>query len=211
MKKIILVMLGTVLILGITQLQAQEKGNRKEFRKNKMERGDKRNGFGKDLQLTDEQKAKAKAINEEYQAKMKALKSDDNITMGEYKKREAALKKERREKLEAILTPEQKEKVKEDKENTAENIDKMMDKMKTDLNLSESQATKIKAIHIAYAAKIKAIRDNDNLTPEEKKQQILEVSKARRAEVDTVLTKEQIKKRDEILKERKDKRFRKQQ
>ncbi len=211
MKKIILAMLGTVLILGITQLQAQENGNRKEFRKNKMERGDKHDGFGKDLQLTDEQKAKAKAINEEFRTKMKALKSDDNITMGEFKKRESALKKERIEKLEAILTPEQKEKVKEGKENTAENIDKMMDKMKTDLNLSESQTTKIKAIHTAYAAKIKAIRDNDDLTPEEKKQQILEVSKARRAEVDTVLTKEQIKKRDEILKERKDKRFRKQQ
>lgn len=203
MKKVVVAMLGTVLLIGFNQIQAQVRGqnrNAKTFKQNKEGKHGLYNGFGKDLQLTDEQKAKAKTINEEYRAKIKALKSNNNLTMGEYKKQEATLQQERREKLNALLTPEQKEKIKDNRE---EKQEKKLEKMKSTLNLSDDQVNKIKDIHSKYAAKVKAIRDDNSLTPDQKKQQLKTINDDRKKEVDGVLTPDQVKKRDELIKGRK--------
>ncbi|MBX2931730.1 MAG: hypothetical protein KF781_07290 [Chitinophagaceae bacterium] len=213
MKKIMLVMLGTSLLFSVSKINAQETQRTKRmqgFQQGRMERMKNGNEFGKNLNLTDEQKAKAREINKDYQSKINALKSNDKLTMGEFKKQEATLKKERNDKLFAILTPEQKEKAEKFKNNVQEGKGQKAEQMKKELNLTDEQAAKIKDINATYATKIKAIRDNSSLSKEEKKQQLSALMKERKNAVDKVLTQEQIKKRDELLKERKSKRMSKE-
>lgn len=197
MKRITILLMSASLLLSFTIVQAQETGGKRRGKLEKREKmaGDKKAGFGKDLNLTEEQKAEAKKINEEYNAKVKALKSNDKITMGEYNKQMAALQKERREKLEAILTPEQKEKVesrKQDKEDKMQKREEMvLEKMKENLNLSDDQVTKIKTINETYAKKAQAVRNDKNLSQEQKKQALLAIAKERKEAIGNTLTTEQ--------------------
>lgn len=197
MKKITILLMSVTFMLGYTNLQAQERvgkrGNKFEKRE-KMGEG-RKGGFAKNLDLTDQQKADAKKINDEYNAKVKALKSNDKLTMGEYNKQMADLQKERKAKLEALLTPEQKAKAAEMKGNAQDKADKrqdkMIEKMKTNLDLSDDQVAKIKTIHQNFATKAKAIREDNNLSAEQKKEQLATLAKERKEAVNNVLTPEQ--------------------
>jgi Spy/CpxP family protein refolding chaperone len=207
MKKITILLMSAALLVSYTNLQAQERGGKRGNKLDKREKmGEGRKaGFGKNLDLTEQQKADAKKINDEYNAKVKALKSNDKLTMAEYNKQMAELQKERRTKLEALLTPEQKAKATEMKENAQEKADirqeKMLEKMKTNLNLSDDQVAKIKSIHENYATKAKAIREDKNLSAEQKKDQLATLAKERKEAVNNVLTPEQ-KEKQKSLKNR---------
>ncbi len=201
MKHIKMYVLGVVLLIGLHQLQAQNKPGNRGQRFQKSEKMNARNNaieFAKELNLTDEQKAKVKTINEEFRTKAKALKDNDKLTMGEYKTQMAALQKERKEKLEAVLTPEQKQKAKElrqkNKEKKEANSDARIKKMQENLNLSDAQVSKIKEQNSTFNTKAKAIRDNTSLTPAEKKQQLVALNKERKDAVKSILTKEQLEK-----------------
>ena len=77
------------------------------------------------------------------------LNKNENITVKESRDKKEALRKEQKEKMLAILTPEQKtklEQLKKDREVKREAMtSKRLDKMKTKLNLSDDQMAKIKA------------------------------------------------------------------
>ena len=79
--------------------------------------------------------------------------------------------------IEKVLTAEQKNQLAQNKaERKAAHelaAAKRIDKMKSQLNLSDEQVTKIKASHEAAMAKATAIRENNQLSPEEKKQQLM--------------------------------------
>src|SRR2546427_9333459 len=59
----------------------------------------------KNLNLTDAQKQQLKTNNEEFRNKMKALKSNDNMTMKDFKAQREALMQERKTKFQSLLTP----------------------------------------------------------------------------------------------------------
>ena len=65
------------------------------------------------LQLTEEQTAKLKALQLQDQAEMKTIQQDTTITEANKKFRLEELKKDRRRELESILTPDQQRKYKE--------------------------------------------------------------------------------------------------
>jgi F0F1-type ATP synthase membrane subunit b/b' len=60
------------------------------------------------INLSDEQKKKAKELNESYQKQFAELRKNSSMTIGDYRTKTAALKKEQHEKFQALLTPEQK-------------------------------------------------------------------------------------------------------
>jgi hypothetical protein len=60
------------------------------------------------LNLSDAQKATAKQYREDMKTQRLALEKNDGITVKEYREKKAALKKAGREKMQALLTPEQK-------------------------------------------------------------------------------------------------------
>ena len=60
------------------------------------------------LNLSDAQKQQIKSINEDFTTRLKALNNNDNILVKDAKAQRKALMQERKDKISAILTPEQK-------------------------------------------------------------------------------------------------------
>jgi hypothetical protein len=145
--------------------------------------------------LNDEQKKQAQTINKSYHEKVEQLKSNDKLTMGEYKKQMASLQKERKTQMDALLTAEQKNKIVEAKKRGDENRQvhavAQLERMKIRLELKDEQITKVKKVHDQMVAKAKAIRENDELTMEDKKSKMMQLGKDRREAILAILTPEQ--------------------
>ncbi len=199
MKKLLFSVLA---IAAITiSANAQEK---KEFNhpKGEFRHGRHMHGQGmKNLNLTDAQKQQLKADNEELKNKMKALKSNDNMTVKDFKAQREALMQERKAKFQALLTSEQKAQIEKQKNEMKSKRQEMgakrMDRMKTDLALTNDQVTKFKALHENTRSQMEAIRNNQSLSQEQKKEQMMNLRKTNDQTMKSLLTPEQLKKREE--------------
>lgn len=69
-----------------------------------------------------------------------------------------------------------------------------LDRMSEDLNLTEEQKTKIKAIMEQQRPQLEALRDDKTLTPEQRREKHQELREQLRAKIDAVLTPEQLEK-----------------
>ncbi len=87
---------------------------------------------------------------------------------------------------------------------SAEEMAKMQtDEMKSSLNLSADQLTKVDAINLKYAKKISEMFQQGPPSDfEEVRKKIEEIEKAKRAELEKVLTADQLKKYDQMQEER---------
>jgi Spy/CpxP family protein refolding chaperone len=173
--------------------------------------GQDRGKFAKELNLTDAQKQQLKTLNEEYRAKFQALKAVDSKK--ETREKAKALKQEQQTKRQNILTAEQKAKMAELKEKrkteAKEKGKERGEKMKKELGLTEAQGQKIKAINEDFHAKAKAIKDNQSLAQDQKKEQFKALNEQRRESMKAVLTAEQIQKMEAKKKEGKGRKERK--
>lgn len=167
----------------------------------------------KGLNLTEDQKAQIKAERQNTRNQLIELNKNEDITVKEYKTRKAAILNTQKEQMEKVLTAEQKNQLAQNKaerqatrELAAAN---RIDKMKIRLDLSDEQVTKIKASHEAARAKANAIRGNNQLSQEEKKQQLMSLRQEQKNNITQVLTPEQITKMEEMKKERREKMDRK--
>ena len=156
----------------------------------------------RDINLTDAQKQQAKALNEDYNTKVKNLEKDENITLKDYRAKKASLEQERKSKFQALLTPEQKDKIAKAREARSEKMkmmsQKRMDKMKTDLNLTDDQVAKIQEQRKTSMEKMKAIRENSSLSEDQKREELMDLHKSMHDSMNKILTADQIKKRDEM-------------
>ena len=154
------------------------------------------------LNLSDEQKQQVKTMNEDYRNKIKNLEKDDNITLKDYRSQKADLEKERKSKFQDILTTEQKDQISQAKKDRSERMkmisQKRMDKMKTDLNLTDDQVAKIQDERKSMIDHAKAIKENSSLSDEQKKEQFMNLRKTSRDNINKILTADQLKKRDEL-------------
>lgn len=198
MKKILLSMLAATLIAAVSQ--AQEIPDRKPPT-HEMKRKHHRGEEFKKLNLSEEQKAKLKALREESRQQREELKKNDNITVKEWRAKMEAQRKAQREKFQSILTEEQKAQLKKSKEERTARIKERsngrMEKMKAELNLSEEQSAKLKANREAMAEKIKSLREDKSLSDENRKEQVKELMKKQKEEMKSILTEEQLKKLEE--------------
>jgi len=137
-----------------------------------------RHGMMGQLNLTDAQKQQTRALNEDYNAKVKNLEKDDDITLKDYRTQKAALENERKSKFQALLTPDQKNKIAQDKKERSEKMEMMtqkrMDKMKADLSLTDDQVAKIQDQRKSSIEQMKVIRENSSLSEEQKKEQFMD-------------------------------------
>jgi Spy/CpxP family protein refolding chaperone len=156
----------------------------------------------RDINLTDAQKQQAKALSEEYNIKVKNLEKDENITLKDYRAKKASLEQERKSKFQALLTPEQKDKIAQAKKARSEKMkmiaQKRLDKMKTDLNLTDDQVAKLQEQRKSSMEQMKAIRENSSLSEDQKREQLIDLHKSMHDSMNSILTADQIKKRDEI-------------
>ncbi len=215
MKKIILGLTALTLTLSaMAQEEAKEKkswggGDRKEMRggdHSKMQE------MMEKLNLSEDQKAKMKAINEEFKNEMDALKSQ-KFSEDVMKEKRMAIMKSRKEKIAAILTPEQKkqwEDMKPGKGNKdhergdkRESREEKFEAMAKELNLTADQSAKFKVLQSSLRTKIKDIRSSTSLSEEQKKSEMKEVYKNHKKSVEEILTPEQRKQMKDKFKQHK--------
>lgn len=149
----------------------------------------------KELNFSEAQKSTLRANRETFKAKMQQLEKEENITVKEYKTRKQALHKENRAAMQSVLTPEQQQKMADMKLKREQQIKERehirLEKMKSNLSLTNEQAAQIKSQQEALHLKQKAIRENESLSMEQKKEQMKALQESARQERMKVLTAEQ--------------------
>lgn len=149
----------------------------------------------KELNFSEAQKSTLRANRESLRQKLQQLEKEENITVKEYRSRKAALIKENRAAMQSVLTPEQQQnmaemKMKREQQNK-ERDNLRVEKMKSTLSLTSEQAAQIKSQQEAVRMKQQAIRENETLSMEQKKQQMKALHESARQERMKVLTAEQ--------------------
>lgn len=157
---------------------------------------------GGGIHYTPEQRKQVMAINTEYRKKSADLFKKDNITLREYKAGLVALQKEKKGKLEALLTQKQKDQLAASRKRATENAQVMaaarMERLKIRLNLSDDQVAKLKTGQENFRAQIKSIHENTDLLPQQKMEQLKDLSAKRQDNFKSVLTPEQLSKLQEM-------------
>ncbi|MEO7306471.1 MAG: hypothetical protein ABIR78_15390 [Ferruginibacter sp.] len=197
MKKLLfpLIALFALSVTASAQDKMGQKGHHRQHHKGMM---------AKELNFSEDQKKQAKTINEDFRKKMQELNKNENITVKEQRNRKSAILKERKAKMDGLMTAEQKTKMEqlkaERKVKREEGYAKRMDKMKTELNLSDDQVAKLKAQHSSMHAKAESIRNNESLSREQKKEQMMTLKADAKEQHSKILTAEQLKKQEEMRK-----------
>lgn len=158
------------------------------------------------IRYTPEQRQQLAAINKEYRQRSADLYKKDNITLREYKAGLVALQKEKKSKTEALLTQQQKDQLAMRRKRMGENMQVMaaarMERLKLRLSLSDDQVARIKSGQESLHNQLKAIRENDNLLPQQKREQVKDLMSKNKDIVKSVLTPEQQTKFDEMNRHR---------
>jgi Spy/CpxP family protein refolding chaperone len=192
MKKIILSMLVFSLAVTVNAQEIPERNGRQQGRHH-MQGMDM-----KQLNLTDAQKEQFKAQKESFRKQMEELKKNDNITVKDWKSRMEALRKEHKTKMEGLLTPEQKAQIEKMKaeHKAMQEVDAKarMEKMKIRLGLTDDQVTKMTKNRTEMMEKMKALREDDKMDADKKKEQMKELMKKQKEQIKSILTEEQMKK-----------------
>ena len=160
--------------------------------------------MAKQLNFSEAQKNQAKSINEDSRKKMQELNKNENITVKEQRDRRATIQKERKTKMDGLLTAEQKVKQTqlraEYKAKKEAGYAKRLDKMKTKLSLTDEQVTKLKNQRAATIARADKIKKNESLSREQKKEQMMALKSEAKDQHKKIFTPEQLKKREEMKK-----------
>ncbi len=205
MKKY-LVALGTMAMISTASFaqdkSAEKKSDHTTTNVKRHHKGHGQSQMMSQLNLSDQQKQEAKSIREDYQAQVKQLESDKSFTQQQLKEKKATLQKSQREKFQSILTDDQRAKMLAMKSSRKHEGKKMsgdrMEKIKSELTLSEEQETQLQAQHEAFKKDAVAIRENKSLTEDQKKSQLMELRKSQRDSEEKILTAEQLEKLKEI-------------
>jgi Spy/CpxP family protein refolding chaperone len=167
--------------------------------------------ISKQLDLTDQQRDDLKAINKEFEHKLETLRGKDRT------RTEKALEKKdildsRKEAIKSILTEEQRERaeylkmsfLKDQKKKKRigkltpeQRAQKMTFKMKQKLDLTENQAADVAQINAKYAKEFQDLIEQNII-----KEQIHDLRKRQREDLDGVLTQEQMVKLDNFESQR---------
>ena len=147
------------------------------------------------IQLTADQKQQAKAIRESYEKQMAALYANDNLKLGDFKKKSAELRKDQKAKFVALLTPEQKGKIEAFKKKREENMQVMaaarLERMKIELELKDDQVASIKTAQASLHQQMKALHEDMTLLPEQKREKMKELMEKQKETVKAILTPDQ--------------------
>lgn len=221
MKKLLAAILALTIISVAASAQTTpatvKPGNRPEVRKqpgkhhrhHKIRRMHRHHRMAQQLNFSDAQKQQATVYREDFKKKMKALNSNENITVKEQRDQRTALKKEQKAKMQSLLTPEQKNKMAQlktaQKAKAAAHYTAHLDKMKTKLNLTDKQVTSMKTQHEAMMAKAKAIKENERMDRTAKKEKLMALKTEMKAARQKIFTPDQLQKMEDMKKARTEK------
>jgi hypothetical protein len=156
-----------------------------------------RPGFGgfAPVRYTPEQRKQLVAINTEFKRKQEDLYKQDNLTLGAYKAQLLALQKDKKSRTAGLLTADQKQQVDKWKQRASDNAQVMaaarLERLKLNLQLSDDQEAKIKTQEASFREQLLAIRDNDGLLPDQKRDQMKALFAKQKDAMASVLTTDQ--------------------
>lgn len=156
--------------------------------------------FAEKLNLSSTQQTQMKAINEDFKTKMQSLKST-SANDADFDSKKKALVIERQQKIDALLTTEQKSQMAEMKKEfrskkAGDRKDNRIEAMKENLGLTNDQVAKMKEQQNIFRSKEEAIKNNTSLTEQQKKDQLEALRSQRKDSFKSFLTPEQLKKLD---------------
>lgn len=196
MKKIFLLTLAMVTIVAVQAQKKRVTVERKDFR-DKM--------ITQKLKFSDEQKQKAKTLNEDYRKKLTGLRKKDDILVKDWKNQMMELNKKHREDMRGLLSKEQKEqieKMKIDRKKIAEiDANARMEKMKLRLDLNNDQMEKIKKYRGETMEKMRSLKKNKSMDMTKKREEIRTLMNKRKETMKSILTEDQLKKMQELRKQ----------
>lgn len=199
MKKIQIAFAALLLSTSIAVAQPSVKQNKHSHSPQKEVVFDK-------LNLSDDQKAKVKSVDDDFKKQMQALNSNDNQTVKQQRDAREALVKQHKAQMESILTTDQKAQLKQlkmdGKKDHGEMGAKHLDKMKQELNLTDQQVSQLKSKQEALKNKMEAIQSNNSLDQTAKMQQMKALRQEMKQSTEQVLTPEQKEKWQGIMKNR---------
>jgi Spy/CpxP family protein refolding chaperone len=115
-KKLPLAVLGLgAMLTAVSPVMAQPpaNGDKTTKREHRGQRGDQLQKLSEALNLTEDQKTQLKPIFEDARTRSQAVRQNAQLTPEEKSQQTMQIRKETQEKVSAILTPEQREKLKE--------------------------------------------------------------------------------------------------
>jgi Spy/CpxP family protein refolding chaperone len=175
------------------------------------------------LALSEEQRTKIKPILDEELAQLEALRGNDSLNRDERRSKLQQLNKETSEKIRPFLTVEQqksqdnvKQKISNNRSkerntrpgpNPGENTpDNRLLRLTKDLSLTKEQQAKIKPILLEEYTQLEAMRGNDSLNRDQRREKLLALNKATSENIKSQITEEQQKKYDAIRQKIEDRR-----
>ena len=172
----------------------------------KKHHGKQKHDMAQQLGLSDQQKQQAKQYKEEYKKQLVELNKNENLTVKEQRDRKATLRKAQKAKMEGLLTAEQKTKRSqlqaEHKAKAEEHYAKKLDKMKSKLSLTDEQVKTMKDQRTAMHERSKSIKENEALSREQKKEQLMALKATVKEQHKKIFTAEQLQKMEAMKKEK---------
>ncbi len=154
------------------------------------------------LHYTSEQRRQIRDINTDYHKKATDLFNNDNLTLRQYKAGLIALQKDKKSRMQALLTPAQKDQLAKAKQRASENMQVMaaarMERLKIRLGLSDQQVATLRTKEDAFHAQLRSIHENDDLLPQQKMEQFKTMGDKRKEIIKSVLTPDQLTKFNEM-------------
>ena len=171
-------------LISLLSIGAFAQGEESYFYGGQQENVMKKN-LEKNLNLTQDQKTKLKALREETKDKIKALSSEDQ-TREEFIQNLQSIKNDQKSELNEILTPAQ-QKMVESKEAA---VQRRREDFEKKLNLTDEQKSQISSIRDEYYQKMRAL-DTEELTDAQHKKEIAKLMKEEVQARNEVLTTQQ--------------------
>ena len=198
MKKILIGAIATTLCFSTLFAQKKEKNNHPAHNQQAGKRL-------KELNLSATQKEQVKAARQNTEKQLAELKKNDQQTVKDFKASKDVILQSQKDQVSGILTDEQKNQLAQNKPNDrqGDNAGKNIGKMKEKLGLSEQQVTQIKANRDADQSKIKAVKENSQLSNSDKKEQLKLIKKDHENNLAQILSAEQISKMKQSRNDRK--------
>ena len=144
----------------------------------------------KDLNLSEDQKAKLKTIYQPQMEKLRELWKDQSLSREQKMEKFKALRGESEPKLKEVLTSEQWDKWQKRQTQARER----MQATAKDWKITDEQKAKLRSIFQPQMEKFRALRQDKNLTPQEKQEKFKALRKELSPQIKEVLTPEQYEK-----------------
>ncbi len=162
--------------------------------------------MAKQLNFSEVQKKQAKAINDDCRKKLQELNKNEALTVKVMRDKKETLIEEKRLKMDALLTAEQKTKKAQllvaQKAKAEIQFTNQLAKMKTNVGLSDEQVASIRSQRASTRAKMEKIKNNESLSRVERRAQMMALKTDAKDQRNNIFTPDQIKKMEDMKKTR---------